>query len=127
MLARPSPGQRGQDYGMGGAREQPRSRSAASRMPFRRGEDQKVGVSADGDLLGVKGGRLETTRVILHHVLDVEDRIGLLLRDRGEDLCLGDVLAQAGVDPRERIGFPTRCLGKGPTAGGIEGHHPVYP
>jgi len=26
VLARPSPGQRGQDYGMGGAREQPRSR-----------------------------------------------------------------------------------------------------
>jgi len=57
------------------------SRAAESRVPLRRNEDQEVGVGADDSLIGLEVVRLSNIGVILNHVLDVEDLVGLLLRD----------------------------------------------
>ena len=70
---------------------------------LQRDEDHEAGVGADNGLLGVEVVALGV-RVVLNHVLDVEDLVGLLRRDGGEGVGLGDVLAQVGVDPRQRIG-----------------------
>ena len=81
----------------------PTSTDEQSGVVLGRHKDKEVGVGADDglvrpELVGVRGAR-----VILNHVIDVEDLVGLLFRHHGEDIALRNVLAQIGIDPRKTV------------------------
>lgn len=65
---------------LGGCSAEDEALLLASGGVLQRDEDHGVGVGADDGLLGVEVVAMGV-RVILNHVLDVEDFVGLLLRD----------------------------------------------
>jgi hypothetical protein len=72
---------------------------------LRRNEYQEVRFGADNHFIRPEPVNIRSIRIVLNHVVDVEDVIDLLLWDRREHVTRGDVLPQIGIDPRKTIDF----------------------